>query len=130
MPDPVLDDLNTIASTPSAALSAYTRALGQPVSENALYSGLPKPTSGTDLLTLAARAAKRAGFEPMVSTKQFDALTNEDCPCLLMLNDDRALLIIKMTDSTLIYPSGLQAQPAEIDKSLVEDHYAGALLKA
>ena len=129
MADPVPDDLNTIASSPGAALSAYTRALGQPVSEDALYSGLPKPTASADHLTLAARAAKRAGFEPMVITKPFDALTNEDCPCLLTLKDDRALLIIKVTASALIYPSGLQAQPAAIDKSLVQDRYAGELLK-
>ena len=129
MTDPVLDSLNTIASSPSAALSAYTRALGQPVSEDALYAGLPKPTSSTDLLELAARAAKRAGFEPMIFAKQFDTLTNEDCPCLLTLTGDRALLILQVTDDTLIYPSGVQAQANAIDKSLVQHHYAGALLK-
>ena len=127
--DPVLDDLTTIASSPSAALSAYTRVLGQPVSEDALYSGLPKPTSSTDPLSLAARAAKRAGFEPTIYTQKFEALTNQDCPCILALNDDRALLIIQVTDDTLIYPSGLQAQPTAIDKALVQDHYACVLLK-
>ena len=77
MTDPILDDLSTIASSPGAGLSAYTRALGQPVSENALYSGLPKPTTSADHLTLAARAAKRAGFEPIVITKPFDGCPDE-----------------------------------------------------
>ena len=128
MENPARYDLNGISSSASAALAAYTRALGQPVSEDALYSGLPKPNSSTDHLTLAARAAKRAGFEPLIMTQKLEALTNQDCPCLLALDDNRALLITAVTDDALMVPSGPQAQPASIEKSLIQDHYTGDLL--
>ena len=81
----------TQAMTLASALSELTRLMGRPISEGALFAGLPDTMLSP--LDLALRAATRAGFTLETDEKPVRSLDEDDCPCLVLSSTGEAFVV-------------------------------------
>jgi len=115
------DDLDRSAAS-------YLSHLGQPVTVDRLWTGLPSAASGMDL-PLLARALGNLGYE--MSHQMSVRLSRIETPCLLRLTDERYVVVIEREADgpyfTVADP-GSEAQVL-VGQECLAARYAGEMLR-
>ncbi len=118
-------DQSTVDDTLLGCLTILAKILDKPHSADALIAGLPLVDNK---LTpkLFSRAAERAGLSSKIVKRPLNKLSNLVLPAVLLLNNDAACVVLKMTNTsaTVIFPESGEGE-ANINLDDLQQHYAG-----
>ena len=89
----------TIADPLAACLAQVTRLLGQPMSAQALLTGLPLDAAGLSP-ALFARAAERAGFSARGIAIELERFPKLSLPAVLLLKERNACVLVARGEGT------------------------------
>ena len=108
-------------------LVMLSKIYGHPISRTALRAGLPLENNRLSV-SLASRAAARAGLSSRVLGRSLKQMSTLELPCILLLSPDKACVLtdINYNDQTLIIllpETGMGKQTVPIDQ--IEQRYSG-----
>ena len=108
-------------------LVMLSKIYGQPISRTALRAGLPLENNRLSV-SLASRAAARAGLSSRVLGRSLQQMSTLELPCILLLSPDKACVLtdINYNDQTLtilLPETGMGKQTVPIDQ--IETRYSG-----
>ncbi|MBB5348208.1 ATP-binding cassette subfamily C protein LapB [Desulfoprunum benzoelyticum] len=119
-------DSDVIDDPLSDCLLMLARIHGRRISRATLRAGLPL-TNNRLTVNLFARAATRAGLTSRVLKRPVAEMTNLELPCILLLHDNRALVLVTVRDdgmATVLLPETGMGQE-NIPVSELQARYSG-----
>jgi ATP-binding cassette, subfamily C, bacterial LapB len=116
----------TLADPLAACLAQVTRLLGQPMSAQALVTGLPVGAAGLSP-ALFARAAERAGFSTRAIEIALERFPKLSLPAVLLLKERNACVLVERgeTEASIVTAEGIEKHVPLAD--LARDYEGTAL---
>jgi ATP-binding cassette subfamily C protein LapB len=103
----VSGDSDVIDDPLTDCLVIIAKSHGRPVSRTTLRAGLPLVNNRLTV-KLSARAAQRAGLSSRVLERELKSFTNMELPCILLLEDSRAVVLMRIdsgnNSATILLP--------------------------
>ena len=118
---------DTIDDPIADCLVIVSKIYGHPISRTALRAGLPLENNRLSV-SLASRAAARAGLSSRVLARSFKQMSTLELPCILLLNPGNACVLTDIDHqeqklTVLIPETGMGTESVPIAE--LEKHYSG-----